>query len=161
MSFRYMGTKRALAPTVREAIGGLAPDGPVADLFSGMGTVADTLASTYPVLTNDALAFTTAFARARFLPTARAPVADVKRAHDTLSASFCQRLDDERTATDSGRETLAAFMRTAEHVGKSASWAAQADRASKSRGRHRYQLATLYSASYFSTRQTLQLDALR
>ncbi len=42
------------------------------DLFSGMGCVAEGLADVRPVVTNDALAFTAGFARARFTTSVRA-----------------------------------------------------------------------------------------
>jgi adenine-specific DNA methylase len=56
MPVRYMGTKRALAPLVRELIDDLArPGDRVTDLFSGMGSVASALAPQYSVTTNDLL----------------------------------------------------------------------------------------------------------
>src|ERR1700679_3481881 len=95
MSLRYMGTKRALAPIVRDAVASLGKRGQVADLFSGMGSVATSMASTAPVLTNDTLAFTTTFARARFLPSERPPISQMVRG---LFPDFClayERLRDD------------------------------------------------------------------
>ena len=70
---RYMGTKRRLASVVKQELVELAPRGRVADLFSGMGSVAEELATLRPVLANDNLAFATCIARARFTDARRAP----------------------------------------------------------------------------------------
>src|SRR6266545_217315 len=110
-----MGTKRALAPRVREAVVKLETSGHVADLFSGMGSVATSMAPTAPVLTNDVLAFTTAFARARFLPGERVPGQEMARrlfphfrvAYELLRADFALRMSRERTAMASDRRELA------------------------------------------------------
>lgn len=165
-----MGTKRALAPTVRDMILSMRKRGPVADLFSGMGSVAISMASTEPVLTNDSLAFTTAFARARFLPSARTPAQDVARglfpdffvAYELIRDDFRSRISGEQKAMASGREKLADFMETAPHVGNSGWYRRHARRAAASSSVERYRLALLYfSAGYFSTTQAAQLDALR
>lgn len=66
MVVRYMGTKRHMANHVRDAISDLQPSGRVVDLFSGMGSVAESLRDTASVVTNDALSFTAAVSRARF-----------------------------------------------------------------------------------------------
>lgn len=170
MSLRYMGTKRALAPTVREAVVGLGRRGRVADLFSGMGSVATSMASVEPVLTNDALAFTTTFARARFLPGERAPARqmarslfpDFRSAHDQLRDDFRIRLSRERTALALGQSELAEYMDGAPHVGNSDWYRRHARRAADSGSIDRYRLTLLYfSAGYFSTAQASELDALR
>lgn len=170
VSLRYMGTKRALAPMVREAVLGLERPGRVADLFSGMGSVATTMAPDAPVLTNDALAFTTIFARARFLPGERVPVGAVSRlvfphfrvAYEILRADFRHRMTRERNALAAGRRELAAFVQTAPHVGNSDWYRRQARVASAATAVERYRLATLYfSAGYYSSAQAAQLDALR
>jgi adenine-specific DNA-methyltransferase len=170
MSLRYIGTKRALAPTVCEAIVSLGRRGRVADLFSGMGSVATSMASIAPVLTNDTLAFTTTFARARFLPGNRAPAQDIARslfpgfrsAHDRLRDDFSLRLSRERTALACGQSELAEFMNTAPHVGNSDWYRRHARRAAGCDSVERYRLALLYfSAGYFSTAQASELDALR
>ncbi len=165
-----MGTKRALAPTVRAAIESLEVDGRVADLFSGMGSVATSMASSAPVLTNDALGFTTAFARARFLQDEHAPARDVatrlfphfRVAHDLLRADFRARISRERNILAADRQALVDLMARAPHAGNSDRYARLARQAAASTAVDRYRLATLYfSAGYFSTAQAAQLDALR
>jgi adenine-specific DNA-methyltransferase len=165
-----MGTKRALAPTVREAVVGLKKRGPVADLFSGMGSVATSMASTAPVLTNDVLAFTTTFARARFLPGERVPGGEVARrlfphfrvAYELLRDDFGHRISRERTAMSSGHSQLSGLMDAAPHVGNSDWYRRHARWAANANSVEQYRLAVLYfSASYFSTTQAAQLDALR
>lgn len=165
-----MGTKRSLAPIVRDAIVGLERGGQVADLFSGMGSVATSMASAAPVLTNDALAFTTTFARARFLLGGRVPAGQMARrlfprfriAYELLHDDFELRMNRERNALAAGRSELASFMETAPHVGNSDWYRRHARRAAESTSVERYRLAVLYfSGGYFSTSQAAQLDALR
>ncbi len=170
MSLRYMGTKRALTPTVRDAVVSLGRSGQVADLFSGMGTVATGMASVAPVMTNDTLEFTTAFARARFLQGNRAPARRVARslfpdfclAYDDLRDAFSRRTTHERAALAAGRSALADFIDTAPHAGNSDWYRRSARRAAEAGSVDRYRLAVLYfSAGYFSTTQASELDALR
>jgi len=168
---RYMGTKRALAPIVREALASLSPDGRVADLFSGMGSVTATLAPDYPVLANDALSFTTAFARARFLDEGgRGRPVDVARrlrpafqeCYAALCKQFADRLRAEKQALAEGSESLRVYMEEAPHAGTSPEWAASATASRPLRRASDYRLIALYfSGAYFSTRQALELDALR
>ncbi len=171
MSLRYMGTKKALAPTVRAAIVELDRPGQVADLFSGMGSVATSLAPLTPVLTNDALAFTTTFARARFLDCERLPprvvarrlFPDFRLAYEHLRDLFGRRMARERVAlAGEAREALERYMETAPHVGNSDWYRGRARAAKASSSVERYSMSVLYfSAGYFSTAQAAQLDALR
>jgi adenine-specific DNA-methyltransferase len=167
---RYMGTKRSLSPLVREQILSLCPRRHVADLFSGMGSVAASLAPKQPVLVNDALSFTSVFARARFLDYEAAPADSVLRAltgpfaecHAYLRERFGRRLSRERRALEAGAPALQEHIATSPHVGNSRRWRTMGVQASQQLGIERYCLTTLYfSASYFSTRQAIELDALR
>jgi adenine-specific DNA-methyltransferase len=167
---RYMGTKRTLAPLVRSAILDLQPSGQVADLFSGMGSVAAALAPAAPVLTNDLLAFTAAFARARFLPFNRPTMESIGRqlypafeeCRSELRTIYARRLRAEWIAMQAGPEGLAAYMVGAPHVGTSRSWRTQARKAHEATGIQYYRLTvTHFSASYFSTAQAIELDSLR
>lgn len=166
-----MGTKKALAPIVREAVEELGRPGQVADLFSGMGSVATSLAPVSPVLTNDALAFTTTFARARFLEAermsgramARLLFPDFRMAYEHLRDEFRQRMARERAALASDtRDVLDAYMETAPHVGNSDWYRRRRREALEATSHERYCLTVLYfSAGYFSTAQAAQLDAIR
>lgn len=167
---RYMGTKRMLAPTVRAAIESLGPRAAVADLFSGIGSVASRLAPDFPVLVNDSLAFTSVFARARFLESVRIPLLDAARQlvgpfqarRAALRRQFRTRLEDETLALQAGTASLRAYMASAPHVGNSEEFARRATRARTASGSRRYRMTTLYfSAGYFSTEQAIDLDALR
>jgi adenine-specific DNA-methyltransferase len=166
-----MGTKKALAPIVRGAVEELDRPGQVADLFSGMGSVATSLAPIAAVLTNDALAFTSAFARARFLEVERMPgrlvarqlFPDFRTAYAHLRSEFGHRMSHERKAlAGETREALAAYMQTAPHVANS-DWYRRRCRAAQTAASHeRYCMTVLYfSGGYFSTTQAAQLDALR
>jgi adenine-specific DNA-methyltransferase len=167
---RYMGTKRTLAPLVRSAITELRPSGQVADLFSGMGSVAAALAPTTPVLTNDLLAFTTAFARARFLPFDRPPLDEIARqlylpfdkCRSELRATYARRIRAEHRAMQESPKQLAMYMRDAPHAGSSRSWWTTARAAQRATGLEHYRLTTThFSSSYFSTAQAIELDSLR
>lgn len=167
---RYMGTKRAMATLVRNQIRALRPTGLVADLFSGMGTVAAALAPAESVLVNDSLSFTSVLARARFLDRPRhtpaivgkALFSDFRTAQLALQERYAERLAAERTALDAGRVDLECFIDTAPHAGTDPVARASARDARDESGLDHYQLTTLYfSAGYFSTPQAIALDALR
>ena len=166
-----MGTKRLLAPAVRDAVASLNPRGRVADLFAGMGSVSASLASDQPVLANDVQKFAAAMLRAQFAPGERHPPATVARriwpwfecAHSHLRKEFVSRLKSEEDALRcSTPDALEAYMYEADHAGNSDGWRGRAKRASRRRGIEHYKLATLYfSAGYFSTAQAIELDAIR
>jgi adenine-specific DNA-methyltransferase len=168
---RYMGTKRTLAPIVGKAVLSVGVEASLtADLFSGMGSVASALASRRPVLTNDYLRFTTAFATARFKDYRRRPakavVASLMRPYLTatmdLEKRFARQRRAERRALEGGRGPLEAFMKEARHAGNSQHWRRQAETASGAKGVDGHCLVTLYfAAGYFSYQQAVRLDALR
>jgi adenine-specific DNA-methyltransferase len=171
VSLRYMGTKKALAPVVREAVKEVRRPGQVADLFSGMGSVASSLASVSPVLTNDALAFTTTFASARFLDGERMPgcrmarllFPDFRTAYEHLRDEFGHRIARERIALASAtRDALAVYMESAPHVANSDWYRRRRREAVEATSHERYCMTVLYfAAGYFSTAQAAQLDAIR
>jgi adenine-specific DNA-methyltransferase len=170
LPIRYMGTKRALAPVVRSLVVEEQPSGIIADLFCGMGSVASALAPDYPVLMNDVLGVPVLLARARFTPTTGqtkersvgALIPHFRSAQNALLGRFARRIASETKALDHSPLALTEYMRRAPHAGSSASWRRQAETCKASNEIDRYQLATLYfSAGYFSTRQAIELDALR
>lgn len=166
-----MGTKRLLAPAVRDAVRSLSPRGRVADLFAGMGSVSAILASDHPVLANDALKFAAAMLRAQFTPGKRPSPATLarriwpcfERAHSRLRKEFFSRIQKEEGLLQCGTpESLKAYMCEADHAGNSDIWREKADNASLKKGVEHYKLATVYfSAGYFSTAQAIELDAIR
>lgn len=171
MVVRYMGTKRHMADHVRDTISELKPDGRVVDLFSGMGSVAESLRETASVVTNDALSFTAAVSRARFTgPDRSTPSAEVierllpsyeARLHE-LEAVYAVELKTETTALRGSRADLLSYMDKAQHVGNSAARRRKAKLAAESSGSEHYELASLYfSAGYLSLRQAIELDAAR
>lgn len=166
-----MGTKRHMADHVREAITGLHPRGRVVDLFSGMGSVAESLEDRYSVVTNDALSFSAGISRARFTGASRvATVEDLLsrltpsyfEQYDKLGTRFANGLVNEQVALSGDRNTLLAYMSQARHVGNDEFIADAALRASTDTSHQRYCLASLYfSAGYFSLRQAIEIDAIR
>ena len=168
---RYRGTKRHMAHRVSNIIRDLGSRGRVVDLFSGMGCVAEALAGVRSVVTNDALSFTTSFARARF--TAKKRSRTVAQAADSLkgryrdhvgalSETYRAGLRAEQQALDEGPDALREYLASARHVANSSWTKRKARAAALAKGSGRYSLTTLYfSAGYFGLRQAIQLDALR
>jgi len=171
VAVRYMGTKRHMAGHVRSAIESMEPRGCVVDLFSGMGSVTESLQNLFPVVTNDALSFTAAISRSRFTGATRDEAIEsvLRRLRPAylerlteLSIRFARQLEEEQAVLSSGREALAAYMSRARHVGNDRCIALSAKQASNEITHHRYCLASLYfSAGYFSLAQTIEIDALR
>lgn len=165
-----MGTKRHMADHVRAAILEIAPSGQVVDLFSGMGSVAESLADLLPVATNDAAGFASAISRARFLgePRDRSPRAVIERLEPiyrnrlaTLKTLFAAQLAAEAHAL-TNLDTLATYMTRARHVGNDPSTRAMAAACATTMSESRYSLASLYfSAGYLSLQQAIEVDALR
>lgn len=171
MVVRYMGTKRHMADHVRDAIAGLAPEGRVVDLFSGMGSVAESLQDTASVVTNDALSFTAALSRARFTALRRTatPTDTASRLKPTYDArlralerKYHEQLQHEEEALAGTRDSLAAYIKKARHVGNSPTHRREARIAAVASDSEHYELASLYfSAGYLSLRQALEVDAIR
>lgn len=166
---RYMGTKSAIAQTVRGELVNARPSGWVLDLFSGMGAVAKAVSPASQVWLNDALAFPSVFARAQFTDLAHPPAKQAiegveplyREALQSLQSRFSDRLAAEVQALQSRRQ-LALYLDSAVHVGNSETAGDQAVIARASAGEDHYQLAALYfSAGYFSLQQAIELDALR
>jgi len=166
-----MGTKRHMADHVRDAIADLRADGRVVDLFSGTGSVAESLKDTASVVTNDALSFTASLSRTRFTGRDRkSTVSDViqrllpvyEACFSGLAAIYDDELAREKRALSGSRADLVQYMSKAQHVGNSVSCRRKSRAAAESSGPDHYQLASLYfSAAYLSLQQAVELDALR
>jgi adenine-specific DNA-methyltransferase len=168
---RYMGTKRHMASRVKEAVAGVEPRGPVVDLFSGVGSVAESLYGVANVIVNDAMSFTSLLARTRFTGNERSTTA--RGAMAVLASSYtCRllelreehgsRLKVEQRALELGNTVLADYMIESPHVGNSASLANHVFKVSQLESRERYCLTSSYfAAGYVSLRQAVQIDALR
>lgn len=171
MVVRYMGTKRHMADPVRDTIASLASEGRAVDLFSGMGSVAESLRDTTSVVTNDALSFTASISRARFTALRRTddvsstisrlqPVFESRCAE--LRVKYADELVVEESAIAGDRDTLKAYMKQAKHVANSAPHRRAARAAAVSSTSHHYELASLYfSAGYLSLRQAIEVDSIR
>ena len=172
MVIRYMGTKRHMAEHVRSALVALEPDGRVVDLFSGMGSVAESLRDQISVVTNDALSFTAAVSRARFTGGERH--VDAAAGVELVRESFLRQerrlrgANETRLAAedvvlaDPSQEGLTSYMTAAKHAGNSPAARKLARAAAISSGPSHYTLATTYfSAGYLSLGQAIEVDALR
>lgn len=166
-----MGTKRELASHVRELAAETATSGRVADLFSGIGAVVDAFADHRAVIANDLLTFTSCLARARFKAGRRKSVTSMVRlleptytaAFHALAQEYADAVAADAEALASGDwQTLQKRMAGTPHAGSSAAAQAAVLTARDAEGPTRYRLATLYFAGgYFSTKQAIQIDALR
>lgn len=166
-----MGTKRHMADHVREAITDLRFDGRVVDLFSGMGSVAESLKDTCSVVTNDALGFTAALSRARFTALSRsgsAPssVSRLEPAFDARVQELKRKHEDQLRREDDAlkgvRDDLLRYIEHADHVGNSVSRRREARAAAIASTSAHYELASLYfSAGYLSLRQAIEVDSIR
>lgn len=166
---RYMGTKRSLGPVVRDELLRVGK-GRTADLFCGMGSVAAGLAGKRPVLANDTALFAACFARARFLdyehPDVKEAIKQIlpffTEAETSLRRRYANRLKSEAKAVNGSTTALREVMETSPHVGNSRSVRNSARDAKELADITDYRLATIYfSAAYFSTRQAIEIDALR
>ncbi|WP_157811203.1 MULTISPECIES: DNA adenine methylase [Microbacterium] len=164
-----MGTKRHISGAVREAVESISEDGPILDLFAGMGSVADEFVGKRPVYLNDASEFVGAMLRARFGPTSSPPALDrgvfdatMQESRDRLTQEFSAQLEIETAALNGDVAKLQSYVRRAKHVGTSATARRAAVDASTCAGVARYKLASLYfSAGYLSLHQAIEVDALR
>lgn len=172
MVVRYMGTKRHMVTSVRSAIDGFAGSGRAVDLFSGMGSVAESLADGGPsVVTNDALEFTACVARARLIGDCRADTSHAaaqrllkpfEAAQGALRSMFQDGLRAEKAALEGSIADFTAYMNAAAHVANSPGSRRAARAASVAVGHAHFQLAALYfSAGYLSLDQAVDVDALR
>lgn len=171
MVVRYMGTKRHMANHVRDAIENLPCQGRAVDLFSGMGSVAESLCNTASVVTNDALSFTASLSRARFTARQRSANAASTAArlrpafetrHRELEIKYVDQLEKEKFALKGTQVDLVEYMKHAPHVANSIPHRRAARVAAKSSDSEHYELATLYfSAGYLSLRQAIEVDSIR
>lgn len=165
-----MGTKRSLAPVVRELFEELRPQGKTLDLFAGMGSVTRELRHVCPVVVNDVQGFVSAFSRTRFTASRRfdpdVAAREIYRLYEptlrSLRREFGRRLALEQAAVSEGSVALGKYMSTAPHRGNSCRVMRRAEAAASLQEASDFVMTTLYfSGSYFSTSQALALDALR
>lgn len=168
MALRYMGTKKALAPCVRDVVRSLAVEGSLLDLFSGMGSVARSLVDERNVQTNDALLFLGCFARTFFVARGTVTPKDFpemerrfRYCRSLLRTEFARLLAAEELALSS-RMDLADFMAWAPHVGNDSGFRQLADEARPLGRATDFRMATLYyGGGYFGFAQAIDLDAIR
>ena len=167
---RYIGTKHWLSPLVRSALLSVTDQGPVADVFAGMASVASAVSDARPVIANDVMSFTAFCSEARLvdvgIPASFDLLSETKRVFSEhrarLRTRFARRLAGEGAALRAARGPFRSWLETAPHAGSSSHYRKLADAAARAAQWDRWQLATLYfSGGYFSTAQAIDLDALR
>jgi adenine-specific DNA-methyltransferase len=159
MRVGYMGTKKFLAPHVRTVIDECA-DGPVLDVFSGMGAVGETLANDRPLWVNDIQAFAAQAGTARFTSKYDAPT------RRSAESGLVELFDANRARLNSRFARVVAREQDAFAAGSVAALRAVSGSASGAvtsiRPRRGYDLFTsLYGGTYFSVGQCIEIDSLR
>ncbi len=170
MAMSYMGTKRTLVPQMHDQIIEAADSRPVLDLFTGMGSVVESLSDQVPVVANDFLKFAAAFSRARILKGERVPSEQILHSlldpylkqRKKLVEKYSRRLSGEKVALTCSRETFLQYLEDVPHVGLSTHYEREAQERSHSSHEFHHSMATLYfSGGYFSTQQAIDIDSIR
>jgi adenine-specific DNA-methyltransferase len=166
----YMGTKKYLARHMREVIDSC-PPGPVLDVFSGMGSVAEALASSRQVWMNDVQFFASEVARALFASRSRPVDRDgIMDQFIPLFEQNKQRLLNRfrETIRDEDGEIAAGTVQgllNANQIVRSridSAFVYGELRRLQLKSTEPYRLFALsYSGKYFSLRQTIEIDSLR
>lgn len=165
-----MGTKRSLVPQMHDQIIEEANSRPVLDLFTGMGSVVESLRDQVPVVANDFLQFASAFSRARILP--REPLDPDKLLRGLLGsylaqrkklmAKYKRRLKGEEAALCCSQASFLEYLESVSHVGTSEHYQREAKNRSKRNHELHHSMVTAYfSGGYFSTQQAIDLDSIR
>ncbi len=157
----YMGTKRELAGAVADAIAEC-QEGPLLDVFAGMCSVAETVAPSRPVWTNDAQIFAYRVAAALFtsqhLPRGSQAVAD--RFHDRFSARLAALVDRFGPAL-AAEDALLSATTFDDFEGKRLLLATALKSVCAHPRVSRYELfARQYSDSFLGVKQCLEVDAI-
>lgn len=167
----YMGTKKFLAPQVRDVINACV-DGIVVDVFAGMGSVGEMLADTRALWVNDIQIFAADVGRARFLSRHGAPpqVAIHKHLVDAyqenlgaLSKRFSSIALAEAEALASQQiGPMKAINKEIVKATSTPAVLAECKRRAKRKLSAPYCLFSLsYSGRFFSLMQAMQIDSLR
>lgn len=167
----YMGTKRELAPTVSNILSEL-PDGPLLDVFAGMGAVAESVSAAREVWVNDIGSFASTVGRALF--TSRRGPPPSKKARDDLESDFEKNRGSLRRRFGSSLrleesyldshilEDLTAGNTGLPYVATNRRLEAQRKKLADDAGTFPYRMATItYPGSYFGVRQCIEIDSIR
>lgn len=157
----YMGTKRELALTVSEVVATCRP-GPILDVFSGMCSVGETIASTRQVWTNDIQVFAFQVAQALFMsqehPLRSQAIAD--RYHQNFTEAFQELLSPYEVALEAEDAVLTASSFT-EFQNRRQNLTNVLDRCRQACHTQRHYLfSKQYSNSFVGIRQALEIDAV-
>lgn len=157
----YMGTKREIAPAVREVVSA-ARSGPLLDAFAGMCSVAEEVGTSRQVWTNDVQIFAAEVGRALF--TSRddpmSPLLAANLHYDSFDRHRARLTGKFRRALEAEDEMLlstsfGAFAKMRKRL------AIRLKReVIRSRKRSRNLFTLVYSDSYFGVRQAIEADAI-
>ena len=167
----YMGTKRDLAPTVSDIISDL-PDGPLLDVFAGMGAVAESVHTSRQVWVNDIGSFASTVAKALFTSKIGPPSSIV--AQEILEAGFLHnrrslqrrfrsslRLEQEYLESRRLEDVTVGNMGL-DYVATNRRLESERRRLANSPDAFPYRMATItYPGSYFGVQQCIDIDSAR
>ncbi len=167
----YMGTKRALASRVSAVIA-KAPPGPLLDLFSGICSIASTVAQTRNVWCNDVQHFASTVADSFFtspiLPcnydqAAELALPPYSLNFDVLTDRFSQALQEEAIALSSlDLSLLQSLEFTTPNISRCSKLKRERELLSENTSTFPYRLFTItFSSGYLGLKQCIQLDSLR
>lgn len=171
VEIRYMGTKRAIAPSVADIIS-RGPKGPLLDLFSGVCAIGSSVAPSRQVWSNDAQCFSTLVARALFASDSLPPNSDeialtirplYKRNLEALESKVGRSVElEKRALQDSSVTLLQALENKIPHVGSSKKLESQRREKAEACSTFPYSLFTItYAGGYFGVQQAIQIDSIR
>lgn len=158
MSISYMGTKRDLAPQVRNFVADLRP-GPLLDAFAGMASVGHAIAPARQVWSNDAQLFAVEVGKASFMSRERPPSARTVALHFEAAVEGAEQ--KRRQAYRAGLSIENEALGTAEFDHYQLKLTELDEWISRSRIPQRDVFSRNYSNAYFSLGQAIELDSIR
>ena len=157
----YMGTKRELAVAVADVVAGCKP-GPVLDVFSGMCSVAETVAPTRQVWTNDVQVFAYQVAQALFLsseyPLRSLAVAD--RYHGEFVDTFSKLSPHFQDVLDAEDEVVGAANIDELRAKRAKLTSALNSAVDAAKPEQEHLFSTQYADTFVGVRQALEIDAI-
>lgn len=166
-----MGTKKHLAGAVADICESLG-NGPILDVFAGMGAVCESLADRRNVWVNDCQPFASTVSRVLFTSQwPPQPIAETQailekpfeRNMQALSSRFSKYINKEKRFLRTGKlEDALAGNTNLPHVGSCAELDLIRKRLARKPGTFPYRMATItYIGAYFGVQQCFEIDSLR
>ncbi len=167
----YMGTKRQLAPLVAEVVS-QCPEGPLLDLFSGIGAVGAAVSEQRQIWNNDAQLFACTVARSFFTSQDLPPALEALQHHgltpfQSNKKALLPRLqkyvrEEERLLQAKDFLGLRHFYEQYPHVGNTKRLDTERKKLAQASYTFPYRLFSItYAAGYLGIRQCIEVDSIR